>query len=71
MLKIPSVVIYWADTHELLNHMEMMDFAANAKVISITPMEILMEERTSKRKVVVRGITDAQAPRIPGMNYDD
>jgi len=71
LLKIPSVVIYWSDTHELLSHMEMMNLHDNAVAVSVSPLEVLLRDIPSGKMVVVRGITDPAAPRIPGMNYED
>ena len=60
--KRPTLVIYWADTHQLLTYMEKMLLHQSAAVVSVTPREVLLQDLKSGRKVVVRGLTDEHLP---------
>lgn len=63
MKKKPSLVIYWADTRNLLTFSERKSLEQEGKLIAVTPLEVLLEHE-SGRKVVIRGITDMMAPKI-------
>lgn len=60
--KRATLVIYWADTYELLSHQERLMVSGSGEVVDITPLEILILDRTTGRKVVIRGITDDHLP---------
>jgi hypothetical protein len=66
--KRPTLVIYWADTRKLLTYMERVLLHQSAAVISVTPLEVLLQDLKSGRKVVVRGITDEHLPE--GLYFD-
>lgn len=61
--KIPNLVIYWADTRELLTYAERMAVIGGATLVDLTPLEILVMPRFTERVVVIRGITDSFAPQ--------
>lgn len=62
--KVATLVIYWADTQELLTHMERTVLANQSTVVvDMTPQEVLLQDTISGRKVVVRGITDEGLPK--------
>ena len=68
MNKIPTMIIYWADTEIPLTHQERKFLEFNGSIVSLTPLEVLLEVKTSKkesRMVVVRGVTDPLAPKVP------
>ena len=60
--KRPTLVIYWADTQELLTHRERLFISGDAIVVDVTPLEVLLKDKHSGRNVVVRGITDDHLP---------
>lgn len=60
--KIPSLSIYWVDTMQLLTYRERKSLEQNSHVICVTPLEVLLEDRKTGRKVAIRGVTDAFAP---------
>ena len=63
--KQATLAIFWADTRELLSHFERLVISSNdTVVVDITPLEVLLEDTKSKRKIVVRGITDSVLPDI-------
>lgn len=61
-IKRPTLVIYWADTLELLTHVERLFILSSVIVVDVTPLEVLLQEAKSGRKIVVRGITDEHLP---------
>ena len=68
MKKKPSLVIYWADTRGLLSFSERKALEQEGRIIAVTPLEVLIES-PSGRKVVVRGISDAFAPKLPDIEH--
>jgi excinuclease UvrABC helicase subunit UvrB len=62
-LKVPTLVIYWADNRALLTHEERKSLEQRAVAVSITPREILLEMKG--RKVVVVSIVEPTAPGVP------
>lgn len=64
-MKVPTLVLYWVDTKELLSHRERRDLEFSGTLVAVTPLEVLIEDVRSGRKVAVRGVTDPYAPPIP------
>lgn len=67
--KRPTLIIYWADSRQLLTYMEKLLLHQSAAVVSVTPREVLLQDLKSGRKVVVRGITDEHLP--DGLHFFD
>lgn len=64
-LKQATLVIYWADTQELLTHMERLVLSnEETVVVDMTPLEILLYDSLTGRKIVVRGINDSNLPHF-------
>lgn len=62
--KLATLVIYWADTQQLLTHMERTVLSNHTTtVVDMTPLEVLLQDTVTGRKVVVRGINDAGLPK--------
>lgn len=70
--KIPTLVIYWADTSALLTYEERKAVRSELiQIVDITPLEVLFYDPVSKRKIVVRGITDKNLPEhLHGIKLD-
>lgn len=63
--KQATLVIYWADTRKVLTHLERLVLSNyDTVVVDITPLEVLLEDTKTKKKIVVRGITDDVLPSI-------
>lgn len=61
--KVPTLVIYWADTAKLLTYEERKAIRLElVQIVDINPLEVLLLDPTTKRKIVVRGITDKGLP---------
>jgi hypothetical protein len=63
-LKIPTMVIFWADSRIPLTYAERKEVEDSGTLISVTPREILIQAKHG-RKVVVLGVTDPVAPPPP------
>jgi hypothetical protein len=66
--KVPNLVIYWADTKSPLTHLERKNLELDARVVSLTPREVLLDFRDRQglsRKVVVCGLGAPGAPDAP------
>lgn len=62
--KVATLVIYWADTQQLLTHIERTILSNRTTiVVDVTPLEVLLEDSVTGRKVVVRGINDDGLPK--------
>jgi len=62
--KVATLVIYWADTQQLLTHLERTILSNHTTlVVDVTPLEVLLEDSITGRKVVVRGINDEGLPK--------
>ncbi len=64
-MKVPTLVLYWVDTKQLLSYREQRDLEFTGTLVAVTPLEVLIEDKRSGRKVAVRGTTDPYAPPIP------
>lgn len=61
--KRPTLVIYWGDTRELLDHFERLTLLGGEyALVDVTPLEVLLQSLKTGRKVVIRGITDDALP---------
>ena len=69
MKKVPTLVLYWADTRKPLTYREMKSLEFEALTVSATPLELLLElklkDMKEPRKIVVVGVTDPRAPSLP------
>jgi hypothetical protein len=67
--KLPTMSIFWSDTRKLLTYKERRALEFQATVVSVTPMEVLLEIATGKgketRKVCIVGVFDPLAPVPP------
>lgn len=60
--KKATLVIYWADSRQLLTYTERNLLSAELVVVDLTPLEVLLQDLKTGRKIVVRGITDEHLP---------
>lgn len=58
-----SLIIYWADTQRLLTYMERKAMEQEGEIVSLTPHEVLLADRSS-RKVVVKRMGDPAIPKF-------
>lgn len=66
--KVPNLIIYWADTRSPLTHLERRNLELSARVVSLTPREVLLDVRDrdgGSRKVVICGLGAPGAPDAP------
>ncbi len=61
--KNATLILYWADSQELLTYTERMMLSnLDTVVVDMTPQEVLLQDTKTGRKIVVRGITDEHLP---------
>lgn len=63
--KRPTLVIYWTDSRALLSYQERKDLEFYGQVVSVTPLEILVENPMTGRKAAIVGTSDKSAPLVP------
>jgi hypothetical protein len=61
--KVPSLILFWADTRKLLTYPERKQIFGEVVLLSATPEEVLIQ-LDNGRKVVVVGVTDPVAGSI-------
>jgi hypothetical protein len=59
------MVIYWADTMVPLTWKERQNVLHAAELIYLGPLELVIQDASTGRKVLVKGITDPTAPPAP------
>jgi hypothetical protein len=63
--KVPTLIVYWADTREPLTYAERQAIeTSEVLVLGMTPLEVLVQ-LAGGRRVVIRGLTDLAAPAAP------
>lgn len=64
ILRLPGVIIYWADTKVPLTHSERVQLYG-AKVLSVSPVNGALLEMEDGRKVIVAPVGSPGAPSVP------
>ncbi len=63
--KSPYLVLFWADTRELLTYDEQREVESKILVVTaMTPREVLLSLEDGRR-IVIQGILDPGAPEVP------